>query len=54
MISKELIDILACPVCKTDVRYDDDRILCGKCGREYPVIDGIPVMLAKEAEEEVR
>jgi len=50
MISKELLDILACPLCKTDVRLENDRIVCTKCGRRYPIKDEIPVMLIDEAE----
>lgn len=50
MISKELLDILACPLCKADVRLEDDRIVCTKCGRRYPIRDDIPVMLIDEAE----
>ena len=50
MISKDLLDILACPLCKTDVRMEGDRIVCAKCGRRYPIRDDIPVMLVEEAE----
>ena len=49
MIDKELLDILACPVCKSEVFQDGNFIICSKCGRRYPVKDGIPVMLAEEA-----
>lgn len=50
MIDKELLDILACPLCKADVVLKDERIICTKCGRRYPVRDGIPIMLIDEAE----
>ncbi|HHT9109968.1 MAG TPA: Trm112 family protein [Candidatus Brocadiaceae bacterium] len=50
MISPELLDILACPLCKTDVRLKGDSIVCTQCGRRYPVRDDIPVMLIDEAE----
>lgn len=50
MVTKELLDILACPLCKTDVRLEGDRIICTKCGRRYPIRDDIPVMLIDEAE----
>ena len=50
MINKELLDILACPVCKTDVKLEGEKIVCVKCGRRYPVKDGIPIMLVDEAE----
>ena len=50
MISKELLDILACPVCKTPIRLEQERIVCTKCGRRYPIREGIPVMLVEEAD----
>ena len=50
MIDKELLDILACPACKADVELKDNKILCKKCGKKYPVRKGIPVMLVDEAE----
>jgi len=51
MIDKELLDILACPACKADVELKNEKIVCVKCGRKYPIRDGIPVMLIDEAEE---
>ncbi len=50
MIDKELLDILACPLCKTEVRLEGDRIVCARCGRRYPIRNDIPVMLVDEAE----
>ena len=50
MIDKELLEILACPLCKASVREEADRLVCTSCGRRYPVRDGIPVMLIEEAE----
>lgn len=50
MIDKELLDILACPLCKTDVKLEGDWIVCSKCARRYPIKDDIPIMLIDEAE----
>lgn len=50
MIDKELLDILACPLCKTEVKLENNKIVCSSCGRRYPVKDDIPVMLIDEAE----
>lgn len=50
MIDPELLDILACPDCKSDVEFKDDKIICKGCGRRYPVKDGIPIMLIDESE----
>ena len=52
MIKKELLEILACPVDKGDIVYDEenDKLICQKCGRRYPIQDGIPIMLIEKAE----
>jgi hypothetical protein len=50
MIDQKLLDILACPVCKTPVQGDAEQLVCVQCGRRYPIRDGIPVMLIEEAE----
>ena len=50
MIDQQLLEILACPVCKTAVRLEGDTLVCTACGRRYPIRDGIPVMLVDEAE----
>ncbi|MBI4355229.1 MAG: Trm112 family protein [Candidatus Omnitrophica bacterium] len=51
MIDDQLLQILACPACKTAVRLEQERIVCTACGRRYPIRDGIPVMLIDEAEQ---
>ena len=50
-VSKDLLEILACPKCKGPVRADEDgrSILCESCSLRYPVVDDIPVMLVDEA-----
>ena len=50
-VSQALLDILACPVCKTPVKLTGDQkgLRCDNCRRVYPVRDGIPVMLIDEA-----
>jgi len=51
MLDKDLLDILACPSCKSDVFQEDDRIVCRSCRLRYPIKDDIPVMLIEEAEQ---
>jgi uncharacterized protein YbaR (Trm112 family) len=50
-ISKEVLAILVCPVCKKPVHpvSDESAYKCEACKRLYPVRDGIPVMLSEEA-----
>ena len=52
MIDDELLKILACPSCKTDVILQENKIVCTQCGRKYPIKDGIPVMLIEEAQRD--
>jgi len=49
-LPERLLEILACPVCKVKVALEDDRLVCSKCGRRYPVRENIPIMLVEEAE----
>lgn len=49
-ISQELLQILACPACKSPVELKGDRLVCQGCGRRYRIEDGIPIMLIDEAE----
>jgi uncharacterized protein YbaR (Trm112 family) len=50
-IDAELLDILACPACKTPVVLvkDGTALKCEACRRVYPIKDDIPVMLLDEA-----
>ena len=49
MIDQDLLDILACPACRAEVRLEDPFIVCTSCGLRYPVRDGIPILLVDEA-----
>ena len=53
MIDKQLLDVLACPKCKSEVKVEGEKIVCQNalCGLRYPIRDGIPVMLIDEAEK---
>ena len=52
---KDLVDILACPVCRVELRLDiktaegdeviEGSLTCTKCGHVYPIDDGIPNLL---------
>ena len=50
-VDQELLEILACPACKTAVRLvnDGQALKCDQCHRVYPIKDDIPVMLIDEA-----
>ncbi len=50
-VDAELLEILACPSCKTAVRLvkNGTALKCEQCHRVYPIKDDIPVMLIDEA-----
>jgi uncharacterized protein YbaR (Trm112 family) len=52
-VAQKLLEILVCPVCKQSVTLTDQRdgLKCSSCGRIYPVIDDIPVMLVDRARQ---
>lgn len=50
-IDPELLEILACPLCKAPVTLVNDgaALRCAKCRRVFPIKDDIPVMLIDES-----
>ncbi|MEF3254173.1 MAG: Trm112 family protein [Deferribacterales bacterium] len=52
-IKKELLDILACPKCKGDIRLsrDEKGLICDNCKLVYEIKDDIPIMLIDEAKK---
>jgi len=50
-IDAKLLEILACPQCKTPVELVDNSsgLKCKTCKRIFPIKDDIPVMLIDEA-----
>ena len=56
----QLMDILACPVCKGPLKLDivdekDGEVItgslnCAECNYNYPITDGIPNLLPPEHE----
>lgn len=53
MIDKKLLDILACPLCKSRLIYDkaNQELICRADRLAFPIQDDIPVMLEEEARE---
>lgn len=50
-LSKDLLEILACPKCKGKVTLKDDQsgFVCASCKLLYPIVDDIPNFLIEEA-----
>jgi len=48
-LSKDLLDVLACPACKGNVAVSENSIVCISCQLNFKIKEGIPVMLLDEA-----
>ena len=56
MVKKELLDILRCPACVREKEglldlYKETWLICRDCGRKYPIVEDIPVMLIEEGDK---
>jgi uncharacterized protein YbaR (Trm112 family) len=60
MVSEELLEILRCPYCVQDREgmlklVKETWLVCQEpqdyCGRKYPILDDIPVMLIDEGDK---
>ena len=51
IISRELLEILACPKCKGEIELDEQgqALVCRNCRLIYEIREGIPIMLIEEA-----
>ena len=60
-LKKDLMEILACPVCKGDLELkaeeEDEKevttgsLYCAKCDYNYPIADGIPNLLPPDLQD---
>lgn len=52
-MDSRLLDILACPLCKSPLKYDrqGEQLICKPDRLAFPIRDGIPVMLEEEAKQ---
>jgi hypothetical protein len=45
-----VLDLLACPACLGALSIQEEQLVCSACGRAYPIVDGIPVLIAERAQ----
>ncbi len=52
-MDKKLLDILACPICKSPLVYkkNANELICKADRLAFPIRDDIPVMLEEEARQ---
>jgi hypothetical protein len=43
------VDQLACPACLGALFLQEIQLVCKECGRAYPIVDGIPVLIVERA-----
>jgi uncharacterized protein len=56
MVNQDLLDILRCPVCVKEKEgqlklVKETWLICSECGRKYPIVEDIPVMLISEGDK---
>jgi hypothetical protein len=49
-LNSSVLSQLACPACLGGLNLDAGKLTCAECGRAYPIVDGIPVLIAGRAE----
>lgn len=52
-MDKTLLQILVCPICKGKLIHDEKEhdLICLFDRLSFPIVDGVPIMLPKEAKE---
>ncbi|HPQ70707.1 MAG TPA: Trm112 family protein [bacterium] len=50
-IGPQLLEILICPQCreKLELSADEQSLLCRRCELQYPIEDGIPLLVSENA-----
>jgi uncharacterized protein YbaR (Trm112 family) len=48
------LDLLVCPVCHGALMLKGDAIDCQGCGRRYPIVDGLPILIESRAIAETK
>jgi uncharacterized protein YbaR (Trm112 family) len=56
MVDPQLLEILRCPACVREtggaLTYTHGSwLICQDCGRKYPIVDDIPIMLIDEGDK---
>lgn len=51
MLSENIEKLFCCPVCKSKIERSEEQFLCTayECGKQYPIIDGIPVLINEDS-----
>lgn len=52
MIEKDILDVICCPACKSELKEVGSCLECQRCGLKYPIEDGIPILIVEEAKKD--
>jgi uncharacterized protein YbaR (Trm112 family) len=44
-----MLSQLACPACQGELCLREALVCCAQCGRAYPIIEGIPVLIVERS-----
>ena len=47
----KILEMVVCPACHGRLSFNSaaGEVRCGECGKSYPIVDGIPVLLVSRA-----
>ena len=48
-VKKDLLQVIACPKCKGDVKEEGMFLTCSACKLAYPILEDVPDMLIEDA-----
>lgn len=56
MVNQDMLELLRCPVCVKEKEgrlqlVKETWLVCEECGRKYPIVEDIPVMLITEGDK---
>jgi hypothetical protein len=44
-LTAENLRRIVCPICRQSLQLEEAVLRCQGCGKRYPVVDGIPILL---------
>jgi uncharacterized protein YbaR (Trm112 family) len=47
--SGRLQKLLVCPTCRGGLEFNQEIVCCRECGQDYPIRDGVPVLIAPDS-----
>ena len=50
-MDSNLLKILDCPICKGNLKFKEDKLICYNCRKYFLIENDIPIMLIKEAKD---